>query len=106
MDTTHQAATLTIQVGVNLLLESRLVQVSTTNSDTKSNCLLLGVASYVLEDSNGGIDSTTLSEKSSNGSTRALRSNEDDINIGWDIDFGLVLEDWGETVGEVKSLQS
>lgn len=106
MDTPHQAATLTVQVGVHLLLESGLVQVSATNSDTESNCLLLGVAGYVLEDGDGGIDSAALTEKSSNGSTRALGSNEDDIDIGWDIDLGLVLENWGETVGEVKGLQN
>jgi hypothetical protein len=106
VDTTHQATTLTVQVGVDLLLESGLVQVSTANSDTESDCLLLGVASDVLEDSDGGVDSTTLTEESSNGSARALGGNEDDIDISWDIDLGLVLEDGGETVGEVEGLRN
>jgi hypothetical protein len=64
------------------------------------------VASDVLEDSDGGVDATTLTEKSSNSSARTLGSNEDDIDISWDIDFGLVLENGGETVGEVEGLQS
>ena len=104
MNATHQATTFTIQVGVNFLLEGGLVQVSTANSDTESNGLLLGVASNVLEDSDGGVDSTTLTEESSNSSARSLGGNEDDIDISWDINLGLVLEDWGETVGEVEGL--
>jgi hypothetical protein len=104
VDTTHQATTLTVQVGVNLLLEGGLVQVSTSNTDTESNCLLLGVSGDILEDGNGGVDSTTLTEKSSDGSAGSLGSDEDDINILWDIDLGLVLEDRGETVGEVEGL--
>ncbi len=106
MDTPHQATTLTVQVGVDLLLEGGLVQVSTANSDTESNCLLLGVASDVLEDSDGGVDSTTLAEESSYGSARPLGGNKNDIDISWNINLGLVLEDWGETVGEVEGLKN
>jgi hypothetical protein len=64
------------------------------------------VASDILEDSDGGVDSTTLTEESSNSSTRTLGSNEDDIDISWDIDLGLVLENGGEAVGEVEGLRS
>jgi hypothetical protein len=57
-----------------------------------------------LEDSDGGVDTTSLTEESSDGSARALGSNEDDIDVGGNIDLGLVFEDGGETVGEVESL--
>lgn len=105
MDTSHQATTLTVQVGVDLLLESGLVEVTTSDTNTESNCLLLGMSSNILEDGNGGVDTTSLTEEGSDGSARALGGNEDDIDISWDIDLGLVLEDGGETVGEVEGLR-
>lgn len=104
MDTSHQATTLTVQVGVDFLLEGGLVEVTTTNTDAKSNGLLFGLASNVLEDGDGGVDTTSLTEESSDGTPRSLGCNENDIDIRGNIDFGLVLEDWGETMGEVKSL--
>lgn len=104
MDTSHQATTLTVQVGVDLLLEGGLVEVTTADTDTESNCLLLGVTGNILEDGNGGVDTTSLAEESSDGTARSLGGNEDDIDVSWDIDLGLVLEDWGETVGEVEGL--
>jgi len=58
-----------------------------------------------LEDGDGRVDTTSLTEKSSDRATRSLGSNEDDIDIGRNIDLGLILEDWGETVREVESLQ-
>jgi len=58
-----------------------------------------------LEDGDRRVDSTTLAEEGSYGTARSLRSDEDDIDVGWDIDFSLVLEDGGETVGEVEGLQ-
>jgi hypothetical protein len=57
-----------------------------------------------LEDGNGRVDTTTLLEESSDSSAGSLRSDKDDIYVSWDIDLGLVLEDWGETMGEVESL--
>lgn len=105
VDTTHQATTLTVQVGVNLLLEGGLVEVSRSNTDTESDSLLLCLTGNILENGDGRVDTTTLTEESSDGTSRSLWCNEDDINVSWDIDLGLVLEDWGETVGEVKSLQ-
>ena len=104
MNTTHQATTLTVQVGVNFLLEGGLVEVTTANTNTESNCLLLGLASEILEDSDGRVNTTSLAEESSNSSAGALGGNEDNIDILGNIDLGLVLEDWGETVGEVESL--
>jgi hypothetical protein len=64
------------------------------------------MASHILVDSNGGVDSTTLTEKSSDGSARSLGGNKDDIDVNWDIDLGLVLENGGEAVREVEGLQN
>lgn len=105
VDTTHQAATLTVKVRVDLLLKGGLVEVAGADGDTKGNSLLLGLASDVLEDGEGGVDATALTEQGSDGSARALGSAEDDIDVGGDLDLGEVLEDGGEAVGEVKGLR-
>lgn len=104
VNTTHQAATLAVQVGVDLLLEGGLVEVTRANSNAKSNGLLLGLASDVLVDSNGGVDATALLEQRADSTAGTLGGNEDDINILGDIDLGEVLEDGRETVGEVEGL--
>jgi hypothetical protein len=104
VDTTHQATTLAVQVGVYLLLECGLVHVSGTDADTEGDSLLLGLASNVLVDGDGGVDATALTEEGADGTAGALGGNEDDINVGGDFDLGEVLEDRGETVGEVESL--
>ena len=104
MDTAHQAATLAVQVRVDLLLESGLVHVSGTDGNTEGNGLLLGLAGNVLVDGDGGVDTTALTEKSADGTAGALGGNEDDINVLGNLDLGEVLEDGGEAVGEVKSL--
>jgi hypothetical protein len=57
-----------------------------------------------LEYGNGRVDTTTLLEESSDGTTRALWSDKDDIDISWDINLGLILENWRETMGKIKSL--
>jgi hypothetical protein len=106
VDTSHQATTLTVKVGVDLLLEGGLVKVTGSDGNTHGNCFLLGLAGDVLEDGDGGVDTTSLAEESSNGSARALGGNEDDIDIGGDVNLCLVLEDGRETVGEVESLQN
>lgn len=105
VDTAHQAATLTVKVRVDLLLKGGLVEVAGADSDTEGNSLLLGLASDVLEDGEGGVDATALTEQGSDGSARALGSAEDDIDVGGDLDLGEVLEDGGEAVGEVKGLR-
>jgi hypothetical protein len=104
VDTTHQATTLAVQVGVHLLLECGLVHVSGTDGYTEGDSLLLGLASDVLVDGNGGVDTTALTEERSDSAAGALGSNENDVNVGGDFDLGEVLEDGRETVGEVKSL--
>jgi hypothetical protein len=57
-----------------------------------------------LVNGDGGVDTTALTEEGSDSSARSLRGNKDDIDIGWDLNLGKVLEDRGETVGEVESL--
>jgi hypothetical protein len=59
-----------------------------------------------LEHGNGRVDATAFLEKRTDGASGALGSNENDINVGWYVNLGSVLEDWGESVGEVESLPS
>lgn len=104
MDTTHEAATLAVQVGVDLLLEGGLVEVAGADGDTESLGLLLGLAGDVLEDGEGGVDATALTEEGADGAARALGGDEDDVNVLGDVDVGDILEDGGEAVGEVEGL--
>jgi hypothetical protein len=106
VDSAHQATTLAVQVRVDLLLEGGLVHVSGTDGDTEGDSLLLGLAGDVLVDGDGGVDTAALAEESADGAAGALGRNEDDIDVGGDFDLGEVLEDGGETVGEVESLFS
>lgn len=106
VDTTHQATTLTVQVGVDLLLEGGLVEVSRANGNTESNGLLLGLAGNILVDGDGGVDTTALTEEGADGTAGALGGDEDDVDVGGNLDLGEVLEDGGETVREVESLIS
>lgn len=106
MDSTHQAATLAVQVGVDLLLECGLIHVSGTDGYTEGNSLLLGLAGDILVDGDGGVDTTALTEEGADGAAGALGGNEDDVNVRGDLDLGEVLEDGGEAVGEVESLIS
>lgn len=104
VDTTHQAATLTVKVRVDLLLKGGLVEVAGADGDTEGDSLLLGLASDVLVDSEGGVNTTALTEERADGTAGTLGGDEDDINVGGNIDLGNVLEDGGETVGEVEGL--
>jgi hypothetical protein len=104
VDTAHQATTLAVQVGVDLLLEGGLVHVSGTDGNTESDGLFLGLAGDILEDGNGRVDTTALTEEGADGTAGSLGGNEDDVDIGGDFDLGEVLEDGGEAVGEVESL--
>lgn len=93
VDTTHQAATLTVQVGVDLLLEGGLVQVAGTDGNTNGDGLLLGLAGDVLVDGNGGVDTTALLEQGADGPAGTLGGDQDDVDILGDLDLGEVLED-------------
>ena len=106
VDTAHQAATLTVEVRVDLLLEGGLVEVAGANGDTESNGLLLSLTSDVLEDGEGRVDAAALAEESANSATRTLGSTQDNINILGDVDVGDLLEDGREAVGEVEGLKS
>ena len=104
VDSTHQATTLAVEVRVDLLLEGSLVHVSGTDGNTEGNSLLLGLAGNVLVNGNGRVDTTALTEKSADGTAGALGGDEDNVNVLGNLDLGEVLEDGGETVGEVESL--
>jgi hypothetical protein len=101
VDAAHKAATLAVQVRVHLLLEGGLVEIAGADGNAEGDGLLLGLASHVLEDGDGGVDSTALAEERTDGAAGAFGSDEDDVNVCGNIDFGEVLEDGGETVGEV-----
>lgn len=105
VDTAHEAATLAVKVRVDLLLESRLIEVAGANGNTKGNGLLLGLASHILENGEGRVDTAALTEERANGAAGALGSAEDDIDILGDVNLGDVLEDRRETVGEVQGLK-
>jgi hypothetical protein len=106
VDATHEAAALAVQVRVHLLLEGGLVEVAGADGNAKGDGLLFGLTGYVLENSDGGVDSAALAEERADGAAGALGSDEDDVNVCGDIDFGEVLEDGRETMGEVESLRS
>lgn len=89
---------------VDLLLEGGLVHVTGTDSDTEGNSLLLGLAGNILPDGNGRVDTTAVLEESADGTSRSLRSDEDDVDVSGALDLGQVLEDGGESVGEVEGL--
>jgi hypothetical protein len=104
VDTAHEAATLTVQVRVDLLLEGGLVEVARADGNTECTSLLLGVTSDVLVDSEGGVDATALTEEGTDGTARTLGGAKNDINVLGNVDLGDILEDGGEAVGEVESL--
>lgn len=101
VDTTHQATSLTVEVRVDFLLESGLVEVAGTNCNTEGDGLLFSLSGHILEDSDGRVNASTLSEERSHSSSGTLGSNEDDIDVLRNVDLGLLFEDRGETVGEV-----
>ena len=104
MDSTHEAATLSVEIRIDLLLKSGLVEVTRANGNTHGNGLLLGSTGHILENGERGVDTTSLTEEGSDGTAGTLGSTEDDINICRNIDLGEVLEDGGETVREVQGL--
>ena len=100
----HEAAALAVEVGIDFLLERGLVKVAGADGNTKSDGLLLGFASHILVDRDGRVDAAALTEESADGTPRALGRNQDNVNVRGNVDFGLVLEDGGETVREVEGL--
>lgn len=104
VDTTHEAATLAVKVRVDLLLEGGLVEVAGTDGNTHGDGLLEGLAGHVLVDGDGAVDTAALLEERADSAARALGGDEDNVNVRGDLDVGAVLEDGGETVGEVEGL--
>ena len=88
MDTAHQAAPFAVEIGPHLFLKSSLVEVSTPNSHTQCNRLLFGFAGDILKHSDRRVNAPSFAEKGSNGAARAFGRHEDDIDVGWNIDFG------------------
>ena len=101
VDTAHEAATLAVKVTPDLLLEGGLVEVAGADGNTHGD----GLAGDVLVDGDGAVDTTALLEKRAHGAARALGGNKDDVNVGGNLDVSAVLEDGGETVGEVEGLE-
>jgi hypothetical protein len=106
VDAAHEAASLTVKVRVDLLLKGGHVHVSGADGDTESSGLLESLAGDILEDGDGGVDATALTEKGADSAAGSLGGDEDDIDISWHIDLGELLEHGGESVREVKSLGS
>jgi hypothetical protein len=100
----EETYTLTHQVGVDLLLEGGLVEVSRADSDTEGNSLLLGLAGDILPHGDGGVDTLASLEEGADGAAGSLGGDQDDIDVGGDLDLGQVLEHGRETVREVEGL--
>jgi hypothetical protein len=96
--------TLSHKVGVDLLLEGGLVEVSGSNSNTEGDGLLLGLSGNVLPDGDGRVDTLSSLEEGTNGTSGSLGGDKDNVNVGGDVDLGQLLEDRGESVGEVEGL--
>ena len=92
MNSTHQAATLTVQVRVDLLLEGSLVKVAGADGDTKGDGLLLGLTGDILVDGNGRVDTAAFTEESADSAAGALGCDKDDVNVGGDLDLGKIFE--------------
>lgn len=105
VDSAHQASALTVQIRVDLLLECGLVEVSTADGDAKSHRLLFGLASHVLVDGHGGVDTAAFPEQGPHSAAGTLWCDEDHINIRRDINLGEIFEYRGKAVREVKSLR-
>ena len=103
-DTAHENTTLAVEVRVDLLLKGGLVKVAGADGDTEGDGLLLGLAGDILPDGNGRVDPTALLEEGADGAARALRGDEDDIDVSGGDDVGVLLVDDGEPVGEVEGL--
>ena len=105
MNTTHQAAAFAVQIGEDFLLECSFVEVSGSDGDAEGDGFFFGFASDILEDGDGGVDAAAFTEEGADSSSGSLGSDEDDIDVGGDVDLGEVFEDGGEAVGEVKCLE-
>ena len=81
LDSTHQRAALTGKVRGSFALECGLKQVTCTDTDTKGQCLLLGLPRSVLVNGIRAVQTATLAEHRAQRGTRTLRSHHDNIDI-------------------------
>jgi hypothetical protein len=79
---THHA-TLAIQVRVDLLLGHGLVHIARANSDAECGGLLFRLARDVLPHGDGRVDAMAFLEERADGAARALRNDEDDVDVLW-----------------------
>lgn len=105
MDAAHQAAALAVQVAVDFFLKGRFVEVARADGDAERDGFFFRFARHVLEDGDGGVDAAAFAEERSHGAAGAFGRDEDDVDVGGDVDFGEVFEDGGEAVGEVERLR-
>ena len=104
MDAAHQTAALAVQVGVDFLFKSGLVQVTAADGYAESDGLLFGLAGDVLVDGDGGVDASAFAEEGADGPTGSFWCDEDDVDVCRYVDFCKVLENGREAVGEVEGL--
>src|SRR5258708_11879602 len=93
----HHAA-LAIQVRVDLLLERGLVHISRANSDSERSSPLLRLARDVLPHGDRRVDTTALLEECADGAAGAFGGDEDDVDVLWGYDLGILFVHDGEAV--------
>ena len=81
MDGTHQDTTLTDEIRVDFLVESGLIQITSADTDTESDSAVLSLARDILENGEGGVDTTALLEETTDSETGTLGGNQDNIDI-------------------------
>jgi hypothetical protein len=65
---------------------------------------LFGFTGDVLEDGEGGVDTSTFFEEGTDGTTGTFWGDEDDVDVGGGNDAGKVFIDNGKAVGEIECL--
>src|SRR5664279_1067216 len=104
LDRTHQRAAFAGQITVYFFLEIGFKQVSATHGDTQCSNPFLGSACGILENGVTAIQSTTLQEHPSEGSTGSLGGNQEYVYIGRWNDTRLFFERDAEAMGKVQCL--
>jgi hypothetical protein len=81
LDGTHQDTTLTDEIRVDFLIEGGLIHITRTDTDTESDSALLSLTRDILENGEGGVDTTTLLEETTDSEAGTLGGNQDNIDI-------------------------
>ena len=98
LDCAHQGTALTGKVRGCLTLESGLEEVAGTDTDTEGDCAVVGFSGHILIDCIGRVEATSLEEHRTERSSRTLRSDHDDIDVGWRNTACTVIPGDGETM--------